>query len=182
MDLPGQADDVRARTFETLVDRPALDRAYRIARLILGDPFEAEDAAHDAALSAWRRFGELRDPRKFEAWFGRILVNACRDRQRIQRRLPVSVDPGHIEPIGGRGEAADPTDAIARRELLARAISTLSPDHREVVVLRYFADLTVDQIAEQTGTRTGTVKSRLHYALRHLRDDVEAADVGRSRR
>jgi RNA polymerase sigma-70 factor (ECF subfamily) len=181
MDLPGEADDLRARTFEVLVDRRALDRAYRISRLILGDPFEAEDATHDAALSAWRRFGELRDPGKFEAWFGRILVNACRDRQRARRRLPISVQAGQIEPIGG-GDAADPADAIARRELLVRALSTLNSDHREVIVLRYYADLTVDQIAERTGASTGTVKSRLHYALRHLRNDVEAAGEGRSAR
>ena len=181
MDLPGQADDVRARTFEALVDRPALDRAYRIARLLLGDPFEAEDATHDAALSAWRRFGELREPARFEAWFGRILVNACRDRQRARRRLPVSVDASRIEPIGA-DHATDPADDIARRELLAHAVRSLSEEHREVVVLRFYADLTVEQIAERTGARAGTVKSRLHYALRHLRDDVEAAGERRSAR
>lgn len=181
MDLPNQADDVRARTFESLVDRPALDRAYRIARLILGDAFEAEDATHDAALSAWRRFGELREPARFEAWFGRILVNACRDRQRARRRLPVSVDAGRVEPLGG-DHATDPADEIARRELLAGAVSSLSPEHREVVVLRFYADLTVEQIAERTGARAGTVKSRLHYALRHLRADVEATGEGRSAR
>ena len=48
------------------------------------------------------------------------------------------------------------------------------------MVLRYYADLSVEQIAERTGTRAGTVKSRLHYALRHLRDEVEAGDTGRT--
>jgi RNA polymerase sigma-70 factor (ECF subfamily) len=187
MDLPGQADDVRARTFETLMDRRALDRAYRTARLILGDPFEAEDATHDAALSAWRRFGELREPPRFEAWFGRILVNACRDRQRKRRHLPLSVDGARVEPIAGdigAGHDAfpDPADAFARRELIGRAVRTLSPEHREVIVLRFYADLTVEQIAERTGARVGTVKSRLHYALRHLRNDVEAAGERRSAR
>lgn len=172
METTGAVDDVRARTFDALVDRQALDRAYRTARLILLDPAEAEDATHDAALSAWRRFGELRDPDRFEAWFGRILVNACRDRLRARRRLPLSID-ARVEPLGRAG--ADPAEAVARRELLRAALRTLSPAHREVVVLRYFADLTVDQIAERTGAPAGTVKSRLHHALGHLRDRVDAA-------
>ena len=179
MERTDPADDVRARTFDALVDRRALDRAYRTARLILLDPVEAEDATHDAALAAWRRFGELRDPARFEAWFGRILVNACRDRLRARRRLPVSID-SRVEPLGGG--TTDPADALARGEMLRAAIRSLSPEHREVIALRFFADLTVDQIAERTGARAGTVKSRLHYALRHLREQVGATDETRGGR
>jgi RNA polymerase sigma-70 factor (ECF subfamily) len=181
MDLPGHADDVRARTFERLLDRRALDRAYRIARLILGDPTEAEDATHDAALAAWRRFAELRDQDRFEAWFGRILVNACRDRFRARRHLPISVEASGVDSLDGRG-TRDPGDALARRELLAGAIRSLSPEQREVIVLRFYADLTVDQIAERTGARAGTVKSRLHYALRYLREDADVVGERRGPR
>lgn len=181
MDLSGGADDLRARTFETLVDRRALDGAYRIARLILGDPVDAEDATHDAALAAWRRFAELREPARFEAWFGRILVNACRDRLRARRRLPISIETLGVGPLRDAG-SADPADAVVRRDFLRKAIRSLSPDHREVVVLRYYADLTVEQIAERTGARAGTVKSRLHYALRRLRADVDASGDGRNQR
>ncbi len=181
MELPGRPEDVRARTFDLLVDRPALDRAYRIARLILADPAEAEDATHDAALAAWRRFGELRDPARFEAWFGRILVNACRDRLRARRHLPISIDAAGVGALEG-GAGADFGDAIARSDVLRDAFRTLSPEHREVVALRFYADLTVEQIAERTGAREGTVKSRLHYALRHMRAAVDAADARRSPR
>jgi RNA polymerase sigma-70 factor (ECF subfamily) len=181
MDLPDGADDVRARTFERLVDRRALDRAYRIARLILGDAIEAEDATHDAALAAWRRFAELREPARFEAWFGRILVNACRDRLRARRRLPISIEALGIGPLSD-SRSADPAEAVVRQELLRNSIRSLSPEHREVVVLRYYADLTVEQIAERTGARAGTVKSRLHYALRRLRADVDASDDRRTQR
>jgi RNA polymerase sigma-70 factor (ECF subfamily) len=181
MDPAGGADDVRARTFEALLDRRALDRAYRIARLIVGDPIEAEDATHDAALTAWRHFADLREPARFEAWFGRILVNACRDRIRARRRLPISVEANWVGPLRD-ARSADPADAFVRQELLRNAIRSLSPDHREVVVLRYYADLTVEQIAERIGTRAGTVKSRLHYALRRLRADVDASGDGRIQR
>ncbi len=179
MDVPDGPEDIRARTFAALVDRPALDRTYRIARLILGDPSEAEDATNDAALTAWRRFSELREPARFEAWFGRILVNACRDRLRARRRLPVSIEANRVSPLGDPF-SADPADTLARQDVLRTAIRSLSPEHREVVVLRYYADLSVEQIAQRTGTRAGTVKSRLHYALRRLRDEVDAGDDGRA--
>ncbi len=113
VDLPGGSGDVRARLFETLVDRRALDRAYRTARLILGNPIEAEDATHDAALAAWRRFADLREPERFEAWFGRILVNACRDRLRARRRLPISVDALGVGPMRD-SRSTDPADAVVR--------------------------------------------------------------------
>ena len=67
-----------------------LDTAYRIAGVILGSGGDAEDAAHDAVVRAWRSFATLRDTTKFEAWFQRILVNVCRDRLRKRRRSPVT--------------------------------------------------------------------------------------------
>ena len=78
--------------------------------------------------------------------------------------------------------APDQADAIVRRDALATAVRALSPDHREVVVLRYYSDLTVDQIAARTGASSGTVKSRLHYALRYLRSAVEPNLEGSSDR
>jgi len=175
MDLSESATVLRARTFDELLDRPALDRAYRTARIILLDASEAEDAAHDAALSAWRRFGELRDHERFEAWFGRILVNACRDRLRARRRMPIPLDAAPVMALGGP-LSPDPADAVGTSDAIRVAMRRLRPEHREVIALRFLADLTVDQIAQRTGTRPGTVKSRLHYALRSLRAGVEGAN------
>ena len=109
-------EDARARAFAGLVDRRALDSAYRYATLILGDPTDAEDATHDAALIAWRRFSELRDPDRFDAWFGRILVNTCRDRLRSRRWSVRQIDESDS---GGPG---DPANAVARRQTLIQAI------------------------------------------------------------
>src|SRR6185295_11185475 len=107
--------------------------------------FEAEDAVHDAAERAWRSWGSLRDPAQFDAWFGRILVNVCRDRLRRRRRVAV------IE-VAADTEAAD--DAAERRitRLSERArvldvLEVLSPDERMAIVLRYDTDLTVPEIA-----------------------------------
>jgi RNA polymerase sigma factor (sigma-70 family) len=149
-----------------------LDASYRLAAAILRDPIAAEDAVHDAVVTAWRSEGQLRDPTRFEPWFQRILVNTCRDllRQRGRRLREIPMD--HPEGMG----AADTSGASAEREAMRRALALLSPDHQVALVLRYYLDLSVDDIADRTGTRPGTVRSRLHYALRELRAAYEASE------
>ncbi len=166
------ATEDRAAVFARLTDR-SLDRHYRLAAVILGDPLEAEDAVHDAALVAWRGFAGLRDLDRFEAWFGRILVNGCRDRLRARRRRPVIAS---IALLGDLDNGASPRVSVADvadRDELDRAFATLDPDHAVTVALRYYLDLTVAEIADRMGIPEGTVKSRLHHGLRRLRRAVE---------
>jgi RNA polymerase sigma-70 factor (ECF subfamily) len=158
----------RAAAFTELTERH-LDASYRLAGLILGNWADAEDATHDAVLQAWQRWSSLRDPERFPAWFQRILVNVCRDSMRRRRLRPIVVDPG--DPPG-----PDPFAGSPERAALRDALVHLSPDHRTVVVLRFFADLSIDEIADRTGERPGTVRSRLHYALSSLRAEWDAAD------
>jgi len=161
------AADARAAAFRSLVESE-LDRAYRLATVILGDRYDAEDAVHDAVEVAWRRWSDLRDEQRFQAWFGKIVVNACRDRLRRSRRRRMVEIPRLVldkeHPI-----APDAADALALRDVLRRAFEVLSPEERIVVVLRYEADLTVPRVAEIAGIPEGTAKSRLHHALRKLR-------------
>jgi RNA polymerase sigma-70 factor (ECF subfamily) len=163
----------RAATFRMLMDT-ALDDAYRRAAVLLGDRFEAEDAVHDAAVKAWQRLGDLRDPGRFEAWFARILVNTCRDRLRRRRRLQ-RIEVGGDEIPRDRAVAGGRLDAAEDADRLRGALATLSVDERIVVVLRFEADLTVPSIATLTGVPEGTVKSRLHLALRKLRGSLGEA-------
>jgi RNA polymerase sigma-70 factor (ECF subfamily) len=157
-----------AVAFARLVDA-RLDSAYRLATFILGgDRSEAEDAVHDAALRAWEHFGDLRDVTSFEAWFTRIVVNACRDKLGERRIRPLTL------PDPMPGTSPDHGDALVRTDALERALLALSPKHRVVIALRYVGDYSVDEIAARTGERPGTVKSRLHYALRALRAELDA--------
>jgi RNA polymerase sigma-70 factor, ECF subfamily len=173
--VQGTMDD-RATAFAALLDR-GLDTHYRLAAVILGDPIEAEDAVHDAAIVAWRGFAGLRDRDRFEAWFSRILVNGCRDRLRVRRRRPVVLAiPVLDETVLPTMVGLDAAGAILTRDLLERAFLTLDPDHAIAIVLRYYADLTVREIAIRLGIAEGTVKSRLHHALRRLRAAVERAE------
>jgi RNA polymerase sigma-70 factor (ECF subfamily) len=150
-----------------------LDRAYRLAGLLLGDAHDAEDATQEALLRAWTSLATLRDPAGFRPWFDRILVNICRDR--LRRRTKVRFLP--LE-TGAGATTADPfRDFLARDEAL-RALSGLDSDERTVLVLHYWADLPLADVAERTGWPIGTVKSRLHRALgkagARLRDAAEA--------
>jgi RNA polymerase sigma-70 factor (ECF subfamily) len=121
----------------------------------------------DAFTAAWRQRASLRDLDKFEAWFSRILINTCRDRLRRRTRARHIVNAAAPEPV------ADPARAALDRDVLGRALAALAPDLRIVVVLRYWMDLTVDDIAERLGIPAGTVKSRLHSSMRQLRSAVE---------
>ncbi len=86
-------DDVRVAAFERLASQQ-LDASYGLARAILGRSGDAEDAVHDAFETAWHKWPSLRDPARFEAWFGRIVVNTCRDRLRREARRRTEVlDP-----------------------------------------------------------------------------------------
>jgi len=161
----------RVAAFARLAD-DHLDAAYRLARAILRDPAEAQDATHDALLQAWRKWPTLRDPLRFEPWFDRILVNTCRNRLQRLSRWEASDISAEIAPAAG-----DPYGQADDRDVLAHAIATLSPDHRVVVALRYYRDLQVHEIAMRLGVPTGTVQSRLHYAMKQLNRVIDAADA-----
>jgi RNA polymerase sigma-70 factor, ECF subfamily len=153
----------RRAAFTALADQH-LDAAYRLAGIILGNRIDAEDATHDAVVTAWKHYGSLRDPGRFEPWFQRILVNTCRDRLRRTRRRSVV----QIDPAREYGPAADTLATVDDRVVLDRAFERLSGDHRAVVALRYYLDLGVDDIAARLGIPVGTVKSRLHFATKRL--------------
>ncbi|HJP87966.1 MAG TPA: sigma-70 family RNA polymerase sigma factor [Candidatus Limnocylindrales bacterium] len=151
-----------------LVSARAAD-AYRLARAILLDDTEAEDAVQEASVAAWRARGSLRDPARFEPWFDRILINQCRDQLRRRRRaVRVAAPPIGFDPSAPRPDTGTDAD-------LDRALDALDADHRIVVLLRYWQDRTVDDIADRVGIPAGTVKSRLHHALRSMRASLEAS-------
>ena len=141
-----------------------LDGAYRLATCILRDQTAAEDAVQEAALRAWAMRRGLRDPDRAEAWFARIVVNTCR--AELSRRV---VSGGNLV-----ARAVDADQSPELRDEVGRALARLTADEQVVVAMRYGRDLTVPQIALQTGIREGTIKSRLHNAHEHLRAAFEA--------
>jgi RNA polymerase sigma-70 factor, ECF subfamily len=167
---PGR-DVARRDAAFLLLANEKLDRAYGLARAILHDAVDAQDATHDAFVQAWRRWDSLRDPERFDPWFDRILINTCRNRMRGSRWHATDISP-ELNLV-----TSDQVGGAEDRELIGTAIASLSPDHRIVVALRFYRDLTVPAIAARLGVPVGTVKSRLHHALKRLRNAIAPADA-----
>jgi RNA polymerase sigma-70 factor, ECF subfamily len=166
-------DDV---AFEELVDLDG-DRCYAIAYRILRDVELAQDAVQQAFLLAWRELPRLRDPERFEVWLHRLVVNACYEEFRRYRRWSTNVRSLPADGPGG----GDETISIDDRDALERAFRRLTPEHRAVVVMHHHAGMPLASIAEVAGVPVGTIKSRLHYATRILRDAL-AVDRVESRK
>ena len=154
------------------------DRLYATAYRLVQDSDVAHDAAQLALVSIWTDLPSLRDPARFDAWAYRLVVREClTDLRRRRRRPVVQLPPGDV--------VADPVDAaadVAARDELERALGSLTPEHRAVVVLHYYSDLPLGEIAEILDIPYGTVGSRMHHAMRSLRAAIEAgerpADIG----
>jgi RNA polymerase sigma-70 factor (ECF subfamily) len=136
-------------------------RFKQVALRILRDRHLAEDAMQEALMDIWRKLPRLRDPERFDAWSYRFLVHACYAESKRRRDRFEALPP---EPI-----RADGTGLIDDRDQLERGFASLSVEHRAVLVLRYYADLSVDEVAEALGISPGTVKSRLNRARAKLR-------------
>jgi RNA polymerase sigma-70 factor, ECF subfamily len=172
--LRGSRTDAReaAEAYRSFVE-DHLDASYRLATFILGDRADAEDAVHDAAISAWRHWPDRRDAGRTEAWFRRIVVNACRDRIRARQRVR-ALPAGLAFEAERHPLAPDASHLVADRDALAELLAGLSLDDRILLTLRFGMDLTVPAIAAALGAREGTVKSRLHRALASARSRLEA--------
>jgi RNA polymerase sigma-70 factor (ECF subfamily) len=146
------------------------DRLHAVAHRILRDTNLAEDATQQALLAIWRTLPQLRDPARFDAWSYRLLVNACyAEGRRSQRWSPNLRLMPASEPV-----AAEGLGSVADRDQLERGFRRLSIEHRAVVVLHHYVELTLDEVAETLGVPVGTVRSRLHNAMRGLRAALDA--------
>lgn len=157
--------------FETLFASAEV-ALYRMGLAMTGRPEDAEEALAETALAILEDIDGLRSPRYFYTWATRIMINACHALGRQRGKVvpiaePEDVDAGSVSFQGDSGWA-DQAD-------LQAALGKLSEEHRTVVVLRYLEDMSVSEVAELLDVPEGTVKSRLHHALRKLR--VRLADT-----
>jgi RNA polymerase sigma-70 factor (ECF subfamily) len=167
-DLVEAAQHGDHEAFEVLASA-AVDRLYAVARLVLGDAHQAEDAVQDALVSAWQSLPELRDPERWEAWLHRLIVNACADQGRRRKRQSMEVRMVRFEPA-----IADPALSVDDQDQLDRGFRRLKDDQRTAVVLHLYLGLSVPEVADALGVPVGTAKSRIHYAVEALRAALEA--------
>jgi RNA polymerase sigma-70 factor, ECF subfamily len=146
------------------------DRLHAVAHRILRDADLAEDATQQALLTIWRDLPQLRDPARFDAWSYRLLVRACYAEGRRARHWAPNIRALPNDATTN----ADDTSSVVDRDQLERGFRRLSIDHRAVVVLHHYLELPLDEVADALGVPVGTVRSRLHYAMRGLRAALEA--------
>jgi RNA polymerase sigma-70 factor (ECF subfamily) len=188
MDTDGQLIVALARDLDGAFERLVIehqDRLYSIAYRMLGDPRDAEEAAQDALVRAYRALAGYDEPRildlRLRPWLATIVLNLCRTRigQRAAAgRTPLSLDaaePGTMDPSADdrSGPAATTLRRDSRRAWAERLL-TLPPAYRSAVVLRHVDGLTYPEVATALDRPEGTVKAQVHRGLALLRTAFEA--------
>jgi RNA polymerase sigma-70 factor (ECF subfamily) len=152
--------------FDQLVG-PLIGPAFRLAFGMLHDRAAAEDAVQEAAVRSWRKLNNLRAGNPLRPWFLAIVANQCRTAMRARWWSVLRFE------VIDRPESAAFEDRIVRGADLRAALRKLGTDQREVLVLRYYLDLPLEEVASITGVRVGTVKSRINRGLAALRPHFE---------
>ena len=147
------------------------DIAFRTAMLITQDAAEAEEAAQDAFVKAWRALGRFREGEPFRPWLLTIVANEARNRRRSAgRRTALALRAPR--PASDEGSAEAAVIAGETRAALLAALAKLRDDDRLVLGCRYLLELSEAETAAALGVRPGTVKSRTSRALERLREEV----------
>jgi RNA polymerase sigma-70 factor (ECF subfamily) len=168
----------RTEAFGDLVSRYQ-DRLLGTLVTMLGSVEDARDVAQEAFVQAYQKLDSFRGQSQFYSWLFRIALNSSVDHHRRQRRPTVSIDATReqtgAEPTDQHPEIS-PTFGVERTErqaLVQLALSKLSPDYRQVLVLKEMEDMKYDEIAELVKIPVGTVRSRIHRGRAELKGILE---------
>jgi len=144
------------------------DRLLRSAYLLCGSETDAQDLVQDTFILAVRSARRFRGKSALYTWLHGILLNLSRHYHRKRRRITYTDELPEKEILDP--SESDHSDIERASSVLADAIRRLSAAHREVIILRYYEGFKIAEIARHVGITRGTVKSRLHYATKHLRE------------
>lgn len=172
-----QHGDVRA--FETLF-RQYEKLVFKTAYLITGNREAAEDILQGVFVSVWK-FRHTYDPNKgnLTTWLHRITVNQCSKEKARKAPAAISLEEKGIDLPDMKHQSQPQEISITRMEYdrLLRAMDALDAKHRSVLVLRYFNDLSYQEIAEALEIPLGTVKSRLNQSLKYLKEQMNPGEA-----
>ena len=149
--------------------------AFRTAYVLAGNAADAEEAAQDGFVKAWRALGRFRDGAPFRPWLLQIVANEARNRRRSAgRRAHLALRAATEHPSGDAAPSPEAALLSAQqREALLTAVNELPEEQRSVISLRYFVGLSEQEVAAALDLPTGTVKSRTSRALERLRETYD---------
>jgi RNA polymerase sigma-70 factor (ECF subfamily) len=161
--------------FQALVDEMERPLCYYVTKLT-GDPDTALDVLQEVWVKVFGAIGRLEAPGALRTWVYRIARGTALNRVRseVTRRRAEHAAAEEMGPDGGEDPRFDNEDVAALHE----ALDGLDAKHRDVLVLHFLEDLSIDEIAAVVGTPAGTVKSRIHHAKRALKGQLERKDHG----
>ncbi len=167
------------RAFDALITTHR-ERVYMIAQHILRNSEEALDVTQETFLRAWKNLARFDGAATLGSWLSRIATNASIDLVRRRNAhpqteidsAPMAIDAASRTTPSQPASPADSLDRAEIRERFQRALATLSPDHRAVIVLKEIEDLSYQEIADSVGCSIGTVMSRLFYARKKLQNEL----------
>lgn len=159
--------------FDAFFDRYAPRLVGYLARMV-GDEAAAEDLFQETMIRVYRNIGGYREKGAFRSWVYRIATNAALSEIRHRRLAPQTVEPAILHSV--KAEGPSPLDEVEKKERLERlrsGIGALPEEHRAVLLLRVQGEMDIRDIARTLGIPEGTVKSRMHHAVRKLRHYME---------
>ena len=173
-DLIRRAAQGDAEAFRQLVEAYQTP-AYRLAARMCG-PDGAEDVTQEAFLAAWRGLPQFRGDCRFSTWLYRLVSNAAIDCLRREKKHRDTGDVDDLELPDGGPSPQEQAERSDTRDAVRRALDRLSPEHRQVLLLRFMQELDYGEIARALNVSEGTVKSRINRAKSKLREVLAAGN------
>jgi len=143
------------------------EQIYRIAFAYLKNEQDALEAIQEVTFRAYKNIKKLKEAKYFSTWLTRIMINYCIDELKRKKRFLINDSKAQT---GSILEEKDKTIGVET------AIKTLEPRFQEIIILKYFQDMTIEQIADHLGHPTGTIKTWLSKALQALRKQITKED------
>jgi len=145
------------------------DNVYRLAYRMCGNAYDADEAAQEAFVAAWRALPNFRGDAKFSTWLYRLTTNAAIDVMRREKRHQTVGDGEMVDLADDADSPQETVERTEQQEAVQKALATLSEEYREVLLLRYMEELDYAEIAEVLQLPSGTVKSRINRAKAALK-------------
>lgn len=160
------------RQFADLL-RPLIEPGFRLALAMLHDAQGAEDAVQEASFTAWSKLGKLQDQGRLRPWFLGVVANKCRNARRHPWTSVVKLG------VPDRLTVASAEEQVLRGSDLRHAVAALRHEDRLVLVLYFYLDMPLHEVAAIAGSSEGATRARLYRAIKRLRPGVDVEEAMR---